>query len=126
MQIPEDTYFCKTHEYIRKESEGVYLVGISEILANKIGYITYIELPNLDYYDRKEVFATVESTSVAAEIHMPLRANIIEVNPALYENPSLINNDPYGQGWILKVTPINYDEDKFCFAYWKDYLDDNK
>ena len=126
MQIPEDTFFCKTHEYIRKESDNIYLVGISEILANKIGNITYIGLPNPDYYEKKEVFAIAESSSVAAEIHMPLRANIIEVNSALYENPSLINTDPYGQGWILKVAPINYEEDKFDFAYWKDYLDDNK
>ena len=126
MQIPEDTYFCKTHEYIRKESEGVYIVGISEILANKIGCITYIGLFNPDYYERKEVFAIAESSSVAAEIHMPLRANIIEVNSALYENPSLINTDPYGQGWILKVAPIDYEEDSFDYLNVQEYLDDNK
>ena len=127
MEIREGTYFTKTHEYIRQESELVYLVGVSHKLVSEVGNITNIVLPeDFSYYDKKEVFAIIESSSAAAEIHMPLRCDILQINPLLQENPSLLNTDPYGQGWILKVKPLYYNEDNFDFESSQDYICNNE
>ena len=127
MEIPEGTYFVTTHEYTREESPGVYVIGVSDKLINKVGYITNIVLPEAgDFYDKKEIFAIVESDCAAAEIHMTLRANILQVNPLLHDNPSLLNTDPYGEGWIIKVKALNYEEDSFDFENFPDYVCNNQ
>lgn len=126
MEIPENIFICPTHEYIREEN-GVYYVGISEILANKLGYIVHAELPNDigGYYLKKEVFATLESSSLAAEIHMPVTGKILEVNPVLKDNSGIINSEPYTEGWILKIEPTNYEDDSFDFQDYRFYIDNN-
>ena len=128
MEIPEGMFFLKdTHEYLRK-ADGVYYIGISEILADKLGYIVHAELPDdlAAHYIQKEVFAILESSNKAAEIHMPLSCVLLEVNPLLKENPEIINQEPYTKGWIVKVEATNYAEDSLAFVNYKEYTDTYK
>ena len=127
MEIPEGMFFLNdTHEYVRNVN-GVYYVGISEILAKKIGYISYAELPDdlASHYVQKEVFAILESSNKAAEIHMPLSGTLLEVNTLLKENPEIINREPYTQGWIVKIAPTNYEEDSINFKNYQTYMATN-
>ena len=126
MEIPNDIFFYKTNEYIRPDADDIYIVGISEKLADELGTISHIVFPETDaFYYKKEVFAFLESQDAAEEIHLPVNGVIIQINPALYDNPSLINEDPYGQGWLIKVKAPDYDEDKFDFINVQDYFGDN-
>lgn len=127
MEIPEGMFFLEdTHEYARNV-DGIYYVGISEILANKIGYISHAELPDdlASSYLQKEVFAILESSNKAAEIHMPFSGILLEVNPLLKENPEIINQEPYTQGWIVKIEPNNYEEDKINVINYETYIAKN-
>lgn len=125
MEIPEGMLFLKdTHEYLR-EVNGVYYIGISEILADKLGYIVHAELPDdlASNYVQKEVFAILESSNKAAEIHIPMSGILLEVNPLLKDNPEIINKEPYTDGWIVKVEATNYNEDSLDFKNYKEYMD---
>lgn len=125
MEIPEGMLFLKdTHEYLR-EVNGVYYIGISEILADKLGYIVHAELPDdlAANYIQKEVFAILESSDKAAEIHIPMSGILLEVNPLLIDNPEIINKEPYTDGWIIKIEATNYNEDSLDFKNYKEYMD---
>lgn len=123
----QNTYFYKSGEYISKITDDMYIVGISEQLANDIGLITNVEFYDADsYYFKNEVFATVESGCVAAEIHLPTYGIISEVNSELLENPSLINADPYGQGWLIKVKVFEKNIDLTDLMPVNDFFDEKQ
>lgn len=127
MEMPQNTFFYKSGEYISKESEYVYIVGVSEEFVNKIGLIRHVEFYDIDsYYFKNEVFATIESDNAASEIHLPTYGIVIEYNSALCDNPSLINSDPYGQGWLIKVKVFETKIDLTDLKTVNDFFDDNK
>lgn len=127
MVMLQNTFFYKSGEYISKESDNIYVVGISEKLANDIGLITNVEFYDADsYYFKNEVFATVESGCIAAEIHLPTYGIITEVNSELRDNPSLINADPYGQGWLIKVKVFEQKIDLTDLSPVNDFFDENQ
>lgn len=103
--IPQKLKYTKTHEWVRKDEE--YLtIGITDHAQTMLGDLVYVELPEPESsFDSGQECAVVESVKAAADIYCPISAEIIEINDAVIENPQLINEDPYGKGWLIRVRP---------------------
>lgn len=105
--IPDKLQYTKTHEWVRREDE-VLTIGITDHAQTMLGDLVYVELPEVESnLDGGQECAVVESVKAAADIYCPISGEVIEVNEAVIENPQLINQDPYGQGWLLRVKPFD-------------------
>lgn len=106
VDIPENIYCTRSHEYIIFEN-GTGVIGITQYAADQLGEIVYVELPDVESKLTKgDVFGTVESVKAASELYAPISGKIIEVNERLTSEPELINDDCYGAGWLVKVIDI--------------------
>ncbi len=102
--IPDDLRYTKEHEYVRSQSDGVVAIGITDFAQGELGDIVYVELPKIGAtYGAHDVFGTVEAVKAVSELYMPVAGEIVEVNARLDGEPALINTDPYGEGWMIKV-----------------------
>lgn len=103
--IPADLRYTKEHEYVRTtETAGVVAIGITDFAQGELGDIVYVELPKVGAsYGNHDVFGTVEAVKAVSELFMPVAGEIVEVNARLDGEPALINTDPYGDGWMVKV-----------------------
>jgi glycine cleavage system H protein len=111
-EIPGDLKFMKSHEWARVEDDGTVTIGISDHAQGLLGDLVYVELPNVG--DTLEVgagCAVVESVKAASDVYAPVAGEVIKVNSALSDNPETINEDAYGDGWIVVVRPSNLQED---------------
>ncbi len=103
MNIPQNLKFTKDHEWIRLEGNEAY-IGITDYAQSELGDIVFIEIETLDEtLEKEEVFGTVEAVKTVSDLFMPVSGKIIEVNPKLTDAPELVNKDPYGEGWMVKV-----------------------
>jgi len=103
MDIPEDLSYTSEHEWIAIEDE-IATVGITDYAQGELGDIVFVELPNKgDQTTQMEPFGTIEAVKAVSELFAPLSGEVVEVNSELEEKPELINDDPYGEGWIIKV-----------------------
>ena len=103
MKIPDTLQYTKDHEWISIEN-GVATVGITEFAQGELGDIVYVEVETLDeQLQISEVFGTVEAVITVSDLFMPLSGRIIEFNNTLEDEPELINDDPYGKGWMIKI-----------------------
>jgi glycine cleavage system H protein len=108
---PDDLRYLDSHEYVRLEGE-IATVGISAYAIDQLGDIVFLELPELgDPLEIGESFGTIESVKAVEELYPPISGTVIERNEAIIETPELIGDDPYGEGWLLKVRVENPDED---------------
>ncbi len=104
MQFPENLKYTKEHEWIRIEDNLVGVVGITEYAQSELGDIVYVELPQVGKVVKQlESFGTIEAVKTVADLFAPVSGEIIEVNENLKNSPDLINKDPYGEGWIVKI-----------------------
>lgn len=108
MGVPSNLRYTKDHEWIRVESGNTAYVGITDFAQGELGELVYIEVDTVgDELDAEAVFGTVEAVKTTAELFLPVGGKILEFNPALDEskgdNPGVINSDPYGEGWIIKM-----------------------
>ena len=103
MNVPEELKYTKDHEWIFIEN-GVATVGITEFAQGELGDIVYVEVDNLDEtLDSEAVFGTVEAVKTVSDLFMPVAGEIIEFNESLEEEPEKVNEDPYGDGWMIKI-----------------------
>ena len=103
MEIPEALQYTSEHEWIAIEDD-VATIGITDYAQGELGDIVFVELPNKgDSTNQTEAFGTIEAVKAVSELYAPLSGEIKDVNSILEEQPELINNDPYGQGWIIKL-----------------------
>jgi glycine cleavage system H protein len=117
--IPQELQYTKTHEWVKREDEFL-TIGITDHAQTMLGDLVYVELPQLDSnLHHGEECALVESVKAAADIYCPIPGEVIEVNQAVIENPQLINQDPYGRGWLFRVRP--YDKAKMRLLNAKEY-----
>jgi glycine cleavage system H protein len=101
--VPEDLHYSKDHEWIRVEA-GVGTIGITDHAQNSLGDVVYVELPKVgDTFDSNESFGSVESVKAVSEIFMPISGEVVEVNESLQDEPEKVNNDPYGDAWMIRV-----------------------
>jgi len=100
---PEDCFYTREHEWIRVEDD-VGVIGITDYAQQALGDIVYVELPSVgDHFSQGEPFGNVESVKAVSELYMPVSGEIVEVNEDLAESPQLVNEDPYGDGWMVKI-----------------------
>ena len=104
--VPEDLRYTKSHEWLRLEDDGTITVGITDHAQEQMGDLVYVELPDIGRtMEAREELAVVESVKAASDVYSPLAGEITEVNEALTDAPELVNADPYGGGWLFKLTP---------------------
>jgi glycine cleavage system H protein len=110
MNLPENLKYTKEHEWIRVENGEGY-VGITDFAQKELGDIVYIEIETVGEDLKKEdPFGTVEAVKTVSDLFMPVSATVLEANEALEDSPELVNEDPYGEGWMIKVKLSNPSE----------------
>lgn len=107
MNIPAELKYSKDHEWIRLEGETAY-VGITDFAQHELGDIVFVDIDTVDEtLEAEETFGTIEAVKTSSELLMPVAGTVIEFNEALADAPETVNNDPYGDGWIIKVQVAN-------------------
>jgi glycine cleavage system H protein len=107
MQFPADLRYTKDHEWIKLEGNTA-TIGITDFAQGELGDIVYIDINTVGkMLSAEAVFGTVEAVKTVSDLFLPVAGTILEVNPALTSQPELVNTDPYGAGWMVKVTVVN-------------------
>jgi glycine cleavage system H protein len=125
MNVPSDLKYTKDHEWIRVEGGNIAVVGITDFAQGELGEIVYVEVETVgESLEHESVFGTVEAVKTTSDLFMPVSGKVIEFNTAISESggddPTLVNTDPYGAGWIIKVelsNPAELDELLDAAAY---------
>lgn len=103
--IPDDLFFTAEHEYVRRtDDEAVVEIGITDFAQGELGDVVFVELPSAgDSFERNDIFGTIEAVKAVSELFSPLTGEVVEVNEELDREPSLVNSDPYGNGWMVRL-----------------------
>ena len=105
MNIPQELKYTKDHEWIRMDGDIAY-VGITDYAQQQLGDIVYVDIQTVgDTLDENEAFGTIEVVKTISDLFLPVAGEVLEVNVAVEENPELVNKDPYGEGWLIKLKP---------------------
>ena len=108
--IPKELKYTEDHEWVKVDGE-IATVGITDHAQSELGDIIFIEFPEInDLFERMEPFGTIEAVKTVADLFAPLNGKIIEINKELEDSPELVNSDPYGKGWIVKVSVDKLDQ----------------
>ena len=103
MNVPADLLYTKDHEWLRLEGEFGY-VGVTDFAQGELGDIVFLEIETEgETLEKEEVFGTIEAVKTVSDLFMPVGGEILEINPALADSPDLVNKDPYGEGWMIKL-----------------------
>ena len=122
--MSESMLCSKTHEYI-VGSEGKYTIGLTDYAVEQLGDVVFVELPEVGTeYKKNEVFATVESVKAASEIYMPVSGTITAVNEDIAATPELLNEDPHGNGWLVKIDSAADDTEFTDLLDYSDYKEE--
>lgn len=122
--MSESMLCSKTHEYIIG-SDGKYTIGLTDYAVEQLGDVVFVELPEVGTeYKKNEVFATVESVKAASEIYMPISGTITAVNEDIAATPELLNEDPHGNGWLVKIDSAADDTEFTDLLDYSDYKEE--
>ena len=104
MNIPKNLKYTKDHEWIRVEGNDAY-IGITDFAQGELGDIVFVEIETEgEHLNKEETFGTIEAVKTVSDIFMPVSGEVLEVNPKLEETPEVVNKDPYGDGWLIKIS----------------------
>ena len=110
MNIPQELRYTKDHEWARLEGDVVY-VGITDYAQGELGEIVYVDVTTEgENLSAEEVFGSIEAVKTVSDLLLPIEGEILEVNSELEDSPELVNSDPYGKGWLVKIKPANTDD----------------
>ena len=110
MNIPENLKYTKDHEWVRVEGEEAY-VGITDYAQGELGDIVFLEIETEgEELAKEEVFGTIEAVKTVSDMFMPVGGEVLEVNEKLEASPEIVNKDPYGEGWLIKIKMTNTSE----------------
>jgi glycine cleavage system H protein len=110
MSVPAELKYTKDHEWVRMDGD-IAIVGITAFAQGELGDIVYVEIETVgESLEREEVFGSIEAVKTVSDLFMPLSGEILELNEALESNPELVNSDPYGEGWMVKIKVSNRSE----------------
>lgn len=122
MNFPSELKYTKDHEWIRVEGDEAY-VGITDYAQNELGEIVYVDITSEgETLDKEEAFGSIEAVKTVSDLFMPVGGEVLEINQALEDTPELVNEDPYGKGWLIKIkilAPAEADELLTAEAYQK-------
>ena len=106
--IPQSLLYTEEHEYVKFDGDELATIGITDYAQGELGDVVYVELPKVGAsYGKHDVFGTIEAVKAVSELYAPISGEIVEVNARLDKEPSLVNSDPYGDGWMIKMRPKN-------------------
>ena len=104
--IPDDLKYTEEHEYVRTGTDGTAEIGITDYAQGELGDVVYVELPTVGTkLGKHDVFGTIEAVKAVSELFSPIAGEVVEVNPRLDQEPALVNSDPYGAGWMIRIKP---------------------
>ena len=110
MNVPGDLLYTKDHEWLRVEGNMGY-VGVTDFAQGELGDVVFIEIETVgETLKKEEVFGTIEAVKTVSDMFMPVSGEVLELNPALEESPDVVNKDPYGKGWMVKIKISNPSE----------------
>ena len=110
MNVPENLLYTKDHEWLRVEGNFAY-IGVTDFAQGELGDIVFIEIETVgETLGKEEVFGTIEAVKTVSDMFMPVSGEILELNPELDANPAVVNKDPYGKGWMVKIKITNPSE----------------
>jgi glycine cleavage system H protein len=110
MTVPTELQYTENHEWVRNDGD-VIIIGITEFAAESLGDVVYVQLPEVgNSVSRGETCGEIESTKSVSDLYTPADGQVLEVNEAVKENPSLVNDDPFGNGWLFKLRPTALDD----------------
>lgn len=104
-EVPDGLRYTEEHEYVREtEADGEVVVGITDFAQEELGDVVFVELPREgDSFDRMEPFGTIEAVKAVSELYTPVSGEVIEANGGLEDRPELVNEEPYGDGWMIRI-----------------------
>jgi len=103
MNVPANLFYTKDHEWLRVEGDFGY-IGVTDFAQGELGDVVFLEIETLgETLKKEEVFGTIEAVKTVSDMFMPVGGEILEVNPAIEESPDVVNKDPYGKGWMVKI-----------------------
>jgi glycine cleavage system H protein len=103
MNVPENLYYTKDHEWLKVEGE-FGIIGVTDFAQGELGDVVFIEIETLgETLKKEEVFGTIEAVKTVSDMFMPVGGEILEINPSLEDSPDVVNKDPYGKGWMVKI-----------------------
>lgn len=110
--IPSDLLYTEEHEYLKAADEdNVYFVGVTDYAQGELGDVVFVELPEKgSSFKKMEPFGTIEAVKAVSDLYCPLEGEVVDVNSGLDDDPSLVNSDPYGAGWMIKLRVANPDD----------------
>jgi glycine cleavage system H protein len=102
--IPKELLYTEDHEYVKQDADGNVVIGITDYAQGELGDIVFIELPKVGAsFGKHDVFGTVEAVKAVSELYAPVSGEVVAVNDRLDKEPALVNNSPYGDGWMVKL-----------------------
>lgn len=111
MTIPADLKYTREHEWVKDNGDGTVTIGITEFAQSELGDIVFVELEDVGFeFTNEDTFGTVEAVKTVSELFAPLAATITEINEELEDNPEIVNDDPYGEGWMIKAKVSDPDQ----------------
>lgn len=127
MSIPDGLRYTKEHEWVMIDSDGIATIGITDFAQSSLGDITFVQLPEEGEEVKKDdPFGVVESVKAVSDLYSPVTGRVVEVNQPLLNAPELLNDDPYNEGWMIKVEVPNAEEteDLMDPKEYKDYVEE--
>jgi glycine cleavage system H protein len=119
VSLPQDLQYTKSHEWVRTEDDTA-TIGITDHAQDELGDVVFVELPSVgDTFEAGESFGTVESVKAVSDIYAPVAGEVVEANSALEDSPEKINEDPYGEGWIVKLKTSGSSDDLLSAAEYE-------
>ncbi len=110
-KVPNDLLYTEEHEYVRKGKDGNAEIGITDYAQGELGDIVYIELPKVGTrFGKHDVFGTIEAVKAVSELFAPIAGEVVAINDRLDKEPALVNTDPYGAGWMIRIKPSSASE----------------
>ena len=110
MNIPSNLYYTKEHEWIRVEGNEAF-VGITDYAQSELGEIVFVDINTEgETLAQGEVFGSVEAVKTVSDLNMPVEGEVLEINDTINDQPELVNNDPYGEGWMIKISVVAADD----------------
>ena len=124
-ELPGDLKYTSDHEWLRREEDGTVTIGITDHAQSALGDLVYVELPEVNQeVEAGNDMAVVESVKAASDVYAPIGGTVVAVNDALSDDPEAINNDPYGDGWIVRLEPAGDEGELLSPDAYQALLDD--
>ena len=125
MSVPEELQYTKSHEWVRTEGDTA-TIGITDHAQDELGDVVFVELPEVGTtFDAGDSFGTVESVKAVSDLYAPVGGEVVEVNEALNDSPEKINDDPYGDGWIIKLR-VSDEGDLLSASDYEQFLEEEE